>query len=182
MLSRLHPATRQKFLELGFDPDLRHYGLVQWYDPNMWVRHGELGKGRVKVWVPYAAQENKWRFVHVYPVNITKNKFTNKQDTRAGDLIGFDLGMDFTGPICHDVIVIRQDQTENQVIVTVTKAYDAMHLQYNYRPPGFFPGDAYEGLSREDLAELNMPIVPNLDYFPLVGEEELPTIQKAPDP
>ncbi len=163
------PETQSRLIALGYDPNLRHYGLVECYDSNIWTGWGPCGKGKMRIFLPYI-KGKKWKIIDIFGQNVKPNKFTsNHRILRRGDMAGFQLAFGPTGVTALDIQVIKEYQREVDVERTVTKALNLI------RDSGYV-----SPLNQEDLDFFGGTFVMDYPSCPIIPV--LPQIQKAPKP
>jgi len=167
------PVIKDRLLKLGYDPNLSHYGLVETYNEHVWHGWGPIGRGKIRVYLPYLIGK-KWRIIDVFAQNIEPNKFNkNNRILRPGDMVGFDLGFGPNGLAALNAKVIREKQRDVDVERTVIKCMNILREDGYVSPviasdivePDFFGGYLTIGS-------------PGVSILP----EVLPKIEKAPKP
>lgn len=158
--------TKYRLMSLGIDPNLRHYGLVNWYDAHIWTGGNQPGKGRVRAYIPYA-KGKKWRAIDIFAEDIENNREAD-QVLHAGDFVGFAMNLGYSGLKATNLLVVREKQTEAEVEKIVNKAINVL------REDGYI-----SPLASKDLDFFGGHLA--LEYPPTTVEEKpLPKIQKAP--
>jgi len=150
-------------LSLGIDPNLRHYGLVDWYDAHIWTGDSQKGKGRIRAYLPYIKGKN-WRAIDFFYEDIEDRHKAFKR----GDLAGFFIDVGSTGLKACNVLFLRENQTELDIERTVTKEFNIARASGYISPVNNSELDFFGG----HLA-LEMPTA-------WTTEKPLPQIQKAP--
>lgn len=177
----LNPGTRERLLEIGIDPGLRHYGLVQWYDERMRSVDGkDFGRGRVRMYSPYLRNNKSgWMPLEVFESGIKENKYKKRKVLSRNDFVGFQVNIGNSGIMAVDLTVELENTTEVFVERAVIKSYNLWRdsgyispLSGRHGEMDFFGSE----LPPEYLAALESMFVSE----EVVSTTTLPKIQKAP--
>jgi len=156
--------TRYRLLSLGIDANLRHYGLVDWYDSHIWTNTQQNGKGRIRAYIPYA-KGKKWRAVDFFSADIEDRHKALKR----GDLVGFYIGTGSTGLKARNILFLRADQTEIDIERTVTKEFNQIRADGYVSP-----------VTCDELDFFGSHLTLDMPTEIITTEKPLPQIQKAP--
>src|SRR5438105_8149789 len=107
MSFKLNMENKYKLMSLGIDPNLRHYGLVTWYEPYYWNSSNFPGKGRIGAYIPYA-KGKKWRSIDVLPEDIEGTELL-----RSGNFVGFAMSLGPSGLKATNLLKISEHETED---------------------------------------------------------------------
>jgi hypothetical protein len=177
----LNPNTRERLLEIGIDPGLRHYGLVQWYDERMRSVDGkDHGHGRIRMYSPYLRNSKSgWMPLDVFESGIKSNKYQKRLILNRNDFVGFQVTIGNSGLTAVDVTVEVEKSTDVFVERAVIKSYNLWRdsgyispLSTTHDETDFFGSQ----LPKEYLDALESMYVGE----EVVSTTKLPTIQKAP--
>lgn len=163
---KLNKETKLRLMSLGIDANLRHYGLIDWFDSHIWTGTNENGKGRIRAYIPYT-KGKKWRTIDIFAEDLAEKHYTPIK----GDFVGFAMGLGSYGLKACNVLFIRAKQTEVAIEKAVQKSLNILREEGYVSPLANSELDFFGGRMALDFPDTN-----------IITEIPLPQIQKAPKP